>query len=167
MDGVLKQMTPTDPKLIDSFHSAQLRFVADAAGVPGGRPSHVKAGADTLRCGLDSPRSSKDIVLTLALAPFTVTLRPLVVARLGDRESDVNPVRHDREDTQMFKKLLGRAREAVRPTAEQSRLSGKSRRASDREIVKKLSAGSIRLSRGEYSTVEDLDRQRLNSLEDA
>ena len=69
---------------------------------------------------------------------------------------------------QMLKRLIEQTRAALQaPTAKPSALSEKSLRASDKKIVQRLATGSVRLQRGEYSTAEDIDRQRVKPNDDA
>lgn len=68
----------------------------------------------------------------------------------------------------MLKRLIEQTRAALQmPTAKPSALSEKSLRASDKKIVRRLAAGSVRLQRGEYATAEDIDRQRVKTSNDA
>lgn len=66
----------------------------------------------------------------------------------------------------MLKKLISRLQEgATPPKVDPEPLSEKSLRAADKKIVRRLAVGSVRLHRGEYSTTEDIDRERLKALE--
>ena len=83
----------------------------------------------------------------------------------GLRVRDTPEIRAGRESSPM-KKLIQAARSAfgVRPRPAPPASNESKRRETDKRIVSDLSSGNVRLQQGQFTTREDIDRERERVL---